>query len=267
MKLRIVPARAGFDWMRRGVRTFWRQPLALSGLFLLFMGLMSLLTLLPVLGAVLALTLLPAATLGLMAATQESEAGRFPMPWILLTGLRANRQGARGMASLGLMYALGFLGIMAASALCDGGDFARFYLLGQAISEEAAQSSGFVGAMWLSLALYLPLSMMFWHAPALVHWHGVQPIKSLFFSLVACWRNWRAQLVYALSWLLLSVLSLMGLVSVVHLFLDGSGQVLAQVSVPLMLMLMAMFFCSIFFSYQDSFVWTEPGQDGTPDAD
>jgi len=27
---------------------------------------------------------------------------------------------------------------------------------------------------------------MFWHAPALVHWHGVSPLKSLFFSLVAC---------------------------------------------------------------------------------
>ena len=37
MQLNIVPARTGMAWATQGVRTFWRQPLAMIGLFFLFM--------------------------------------------------------------------------------------------------------------------------------------------------------------------------------------------------------------------------------------
>ena len=72
MKLNILPARQGILWVKLGVKTFLRQPLALAGLFFIFMLLMSVLSMVPVLGNALALALLPAATLGLMAATQEA---------------------------------------------------------------------------------------------------------------------------------------------------------------------------------------------------
>ena len=39
MKLNIVTPRTGFVWVRLGIRTFWKQPLAMSGLFFLFMPL------------------------------------------------------------------------------------------------------------------------------------------------------------------------------------------------------------------------------------
>jgi hypothetical protein len=37
-----------------------------------------------------------------------------------------------------------------------------------------------------------PLLMAFWFAPLLTAWDGVSAGKSLFFSFVASWRNWRA---------------------------------------------------------------------------
>ena len=55
--------------------------------------------------------------------------------------------------------------------------------------------------MWVFVGLHLPLSLMFWHAPALVHWHGFSPLKGLFFSLLACLRNFWAFAVFALMWL------------------------------------------------------------------
>ena len=55
--------------------------------------------------------------------------------------------------------------------------------------------------MLVVLLLHTPLFLMFWHAPALVHWHGVSPVKSLFFSVVACLRNFGALLLYGLAWL------------------------------------------------------------------
>ena len=54
MKLNIVPPRTGWIWVRQGIRTFWKQPLAMSGLFFLFMAWVSLASMLPVVGNVLA---------------------------------------------------------------------------------------------------------------------------------------------------------------------------------------------------------------------
>jgi hypothetical protein len=34
--------------------------------------------------------------------------------------------------------------------------------------------------------------MAYWYAPVLAGWHGLSPAKALFFSFVACLRNWRA---------------------------------------------------------------------------
>ena len=67
MKLHPVSARTGLLWVREGIKTFWRQPLAMSGLFFLFMAVVSVISVLPLIGTALALALLPAATLGLMA--------------------------------------------------------------------------------------------------------------------------------------------------------------------------------------------------------
>ena len=100
MKLQIVPARRGIQWVKSGIRTFFRQPLALAGLFFMFLALMSVLSLVPVIGSALALTLLPGATLGLMAATREAADGKFPMPLILVTAFRAGRQQMRAMLTL-----------------------------------------------------------------------------------------------------------------------------------------------------------------------
>ena len=68
MKLQIVPASRGVQWAKLGMRTFLKQPLALVGLFFMFMAMISLLSMVPLLGNVGALILIPGATLGFMAA-------------------------------------------------------------------------------------------------------------------------------------------------------------------------------------------------------
>ena len=83
MKLNLVPPRQGLLWVRLGMKTFWRQPLAMAGLFFMYMASVTVLSLVPMLGIGLSLVLLPAATLGLMAATREAANGKFPMPTVL----------------------------------------------------------------------------------------------------------------------------------------------------------------------------------------
>jgi len=257
MKLKLVPARQGATWVKLGMQTFFKQPLALAGLFFMFLALMSVATMVPLIGLPLAMTLLPAITLGLMAATREATQGKFPMPLILLSGFRAGPVKLRAMLTLGAMYASGFLCAIGVSYLVDGGSFARMYLGGQAPTTEMMGSGQFQAAMWTFIGLHLPLSLLFWHAPALVVWQGLPALKAMFFSIVACVRNFWALTVFALLW--------MGvMVGVVTLLILGANLFnvpsLTNVMLfPGLLLVAAMFFTSLFFTYRDSFeAPTEP---------
>lgn len=255
MLLQTVPARQGLQWALQGMRTFWRQPLAMSGLFFLFMALISLVSMLPLAGGVLALVLMPAFTVGLMAASQVASEGRFPMPSTLWQALRSGPR-RLPMLQLGALYAAGFLLLMGASFLMDGGQFARVYLAGEPMRADVVQSSSFQSALWVTMLLYIPLSMLFWHAPALVLWQAVPPVKSLFFSWMACWRNKGAFVVYTLVWG--GVFAAAAVAAMVAASLLGNVQLTLSILMPLALLVAAMFFTSMLFTVKDCFSAAPP---------
>ncbi len=269
MKLHIVPARTGLDWVKSGIRVFWRQPLAMAALFFMTMAAMSLATLLPLVGPALALALLPASTLVMMVAAAEATQGRFPTPGVMLLALRTGRERLRDLVLLGALYAAGFLAVMGISALFDGGLFAQVYLGGEPMTREIAEDPRFQTAMWVSLVLYLPLSLLFWHAPGLVHWHGVPPVKSLFFSIVACVRNLGAFTVFGLGWLGVFVVGGVLISLAASLFaalgLLGAGAapgLIGSLMVGMALAMAAMFFSSVVFTFRDCFEPPEKPQPG-----
>jgi hypothetical protein len=258
MKLKLVPARTGATWVKLGMQTFFKQPLALAGLFFIFMAVMSVATMLPIVGLPLAMTLLPAATLGLMAATREATQGKFPMPLILFTAFRAGPAKVRAMLMLGAMYAGGFMLAMGGSYLVDGGGFARLYLGGSAPTAELMQAPGFQSAMWVFIGLHLPLSLMFWHAPALVFWHDLPPLKSMFFSIVACFRNFWAFTMFGFAWMGTIVVAILVVGTLGSLF--GNAALLGTLLFPALMLLASMFFTSLYFTYRDSFETEPPAQ-------
>jgi hypothetical protein len=259
MKLNVVPAKQGLVWVKLGIKTFWRQPLAFTGLFFLFMAWVSLLSMVPVLGAFMALLILPAATLGLMVGTEQATAGKFPMPTVLLIAFRAGQQRLKAMLVLGGLYALSFLAVMALTTLVDGGSFAKVYLANAPLTPEVVEAADFQMAIWLSTLLYIPMSMMFWHAPALVHWYGIPPVKSMFFSAVACWRNLGAFAVYLLAWAGVFV-ACAAIILTISSALGGS-ELTAAVLMPGALLMSAMFFTSVYFSVKDCFELPSPGSE------
>jgi hypothetical protein len=258
MKLNIVPARTGFQWVKLGMKTFFRQPLALTGLFFLYSATATLLSLLPVVGIVLALAIVPAATLGLMAATQEAEKGKFPMPTVLVSAFRAGRQRLQAMLVLGLIYAGACVAVMLIVPLVVGAPPNP----PPSDTAEAMLTPYFQQALLLGGLLYLPVSLMFWHAPALVHWYGISPVKSLFFSTVACLRNGKALLVYGLGWMLVifSATMLIALLAIA----TGNPQIAAAALMPIGLLVTAMFTTSLYFTFRDSFVATAPTELAAP---
>jgi hypothetical protein len=255
MKLQVVPARTGANWVKQGIKTFWRQPLALSGLFFLFTGLISLTSFLSFLGTVLGLMLLPIITLGLMAAAREAELGRFPMPRIMFVAFQQGASQTKIMIAMGGLYALLFGLVLAMSSVFDTGDFARMYLMGGTLSEEVLLNEHFQTAAVFCMLMYVPLSALFWHAPALVHWHNQPLVKSIFFSTMACWVNWRAFAVFGLTWLGIFLTTSL-LLSFLSVLMDD-GQLSMMLLLPAMMLLAAMFFASSYHSFRECFV-SEP---------
>lgn len=250
MKLNIVPARAGIQWVKLGVQTFLRQPLALTGLFFMyFMGL-SLLSVIPLVGLVVSLAVVPAATLGFMAATQQVNEGRFPLPTVLLVAFRAGQQRFRAMVVLGCFFAVAVLAINLLVSVA----IPIPPLPEKADSHAIMLTPEFQAQALLTLGLSTPVSLVFWHAPALVHWYGVSPVKSLFFSTVAVLKNMRAMTVYGLAWLGLMFAGalVLGLVQAVSVF------VASALLLPYALIMSTMFFASVYFTFRDSFVADTP---------
>jgi hypothetical protein len=91
----------------------------------------------------------------------------------------------------------------------------------------------------------------FWHAPALVHW-GAQPAaKSLFFSLMACWRNRGAFVVYALTWT--AVILVFAVAANLMFALLGQGHLMAMAAMPASLIFSTVFYASLYFTFADCF--------------
>ncbi len=253
MKLQLVRPKTGLEWVKLGIQTFWKQPMALSALFFLSMAAMSLVSMVPMVGTALALALLPTASLVMMVGAAEALRERTPTPALLLVAFRSGRERLRGLAVLGACYAVGFGLLMLISTWIDGGEFARVYLGLQPLTQELAQTPSFQSAMWVSMLLYLPLSLLFWHAPALIHWHGTPPLKAMFFSLVACLRNFWAFLAYWLGWAVASILAGALLALLTALLSTVVGAIAGILLVVTAMALAAMFFTSTVFTFRDCF--------------
>jgi hypothetical protein len=246
VKLNIVPARTGIQWVKRGVQTFFRQPLGLTGLVFMYGAVYALLAAIPLVGVVALAVLTPAATLGMFVAAERVSSGTFPMPSVFLAGFRSGPRCSRAMLVLGLMHVAVLAVLLGALAL---------FFPGPAI--EATEATATAPAkLQLSpvipilFVLQLPLLVLFAYAPALVYWHGVTPAKSLFFGAIAFWRNIRAFITYAATWfLLISVLLIL-----LFLVSGGNRVVMLQFLAPFMLVFLAMLFTSMYFSFRDNFV-------------
>lgn len=257
MRLLRVPAREGAAWVRRGFQVFFRQPIAFSGVFAVFLFVVFALTLVPLAGPVLLLALLPLASLGFMIATRNVLQGRSASPRAFADPLRASRAGRIAMLRLGIVYAVCSLAIIGLSDWIDGG---ALEALMQTLSDGNATADDVRGALahprlevgvLARFGLAALLSVPYWHAPALVHWAGQGVAQALFSSTLACWRNKGAFAVFGLVWF--AVVLVFALVANLVAALLGTPQFVALAAVPATLLLSTIFYASIWFSFADCF--------------
>src|SRR4051794_7023731 len=100
MKLQVVAAAQGREWVRNAFRVFFRKPLSFFMLFFMYMvGGQLLMWLWPV-GPVLLVLLLPLGSLVFMIATERSLQGRFAPPSVFIEPLRVDRKRLRAQLEL-----------------------------------------------------------------------------------------------------------------------------------------------------------------------
>ena len=98
--------------------------------------------------------------------------------------------------------------------------------------------------------------MLFWHAPALVYWHGTPPAKALFFSATAVLRNAGAYLAFGLGWM--GVFLLASFVLAMLTALPGLSAVVAALTMPVSVCLVAALAASIWPTFLGSFTPEPP---------
>ena len=269
MRLQTVPAGHGILWVRAGFRIFFQRPMAYTALFAAFMFAVFVLALLPWIGTLVLLALLPLVSLGFMIATRVATAGGAPTPSVFVDPLRADRARLTSMLQLGLIYAAATFAVMWLSDLVDGGSFEALMdalPAGQSAPDAMAArlaAPGLVSGLLLRFGLAGLLSVPFWHAPALVYWDRQGSAQALFSSTLACWRNRGAFAVYSLAWVALIVL--FGVVGSLLFALAGQAQLFAVAAVPLSLLFSTVFYASLYYTFADCFVASEPrlAPDGT----
>jgi hypothetical protein len=259
MQLIEVPAKTGYLWYRQGIWLFRRNPLAFLTLFFTYLFAMWIVSLVPLIGGVLPLAFIPGVAVGFMAACRDTVAGKPVFPTILVDGFRSyGGLAARRLIELGALYVAAIALVFAGSALADGGTLFRLMLGVSGVTPQTLSGTDVPLAALVALACYVPVSMLFWFAPVLAVWHDVSPVKAMFFSVVSCWHNRGAFIVYAALWFATAIAMSVGLSLLINA-LDASAYAFA-VLFPATITLTTMLYCSFYATYRGCFGTQEQTQ-------
>jgi hypothetical protein len=257
MQARIVGAVGGARWLADGWRLFRAAPLGWLAAVFGYWLLMTVVSILPVVGVVAAAILVPAFSVGFMALARAAGRGGSLELTLLFDGFRNE---PRTQILLGVVYLACLALVLSATTLVDDGALARWLVTGRRPAEDVLQSEAFLGALLTAAALYLPVMMAFWFAPPLAAWHGTGAAKALFFSFAASIMNWRAFLAYGVATAIATLL--VPFLALTLLTLASSGALRAPVATlvfPLLLVMLPTLFASFYASYRDVF-----GYDAAP---
>ena len=179
----------------------------------------------------------------------------------LVAGLRhPDRTQRRAQWLLCGAYALGSMAVIGLSDWVDGGlfeDLQRLIAQTGADGKPSPEVDAILAdprlaqGMLVRVGLAGLLSVPFWYAPALVHWGGQGAGQAMFTSTLALWRTRGALSVYMLGWLG-AMLAAAGLVMTLGL-LTGARSALGWLTMPVGLILSAVFYISLWFSFTDTF--------------
>jgi len=204
-------ASAGLLWIKEGWRLFKLAPIPWMGMTALVFMVIIGVNMIPLIGHYAIELLSPFMVAGYFSASRAAMAGE-PVTFIHLAA--GSRNGRDVLLRIGLAYLFGSLLIFALVNLVTGSDLRE--LLRQAQDPAALSPAEFnrlvaaaLPAMLLASILFAPLLMATWFSPGLALFDAFPAGRALWWSLWACWANWRPLLYYSL------ILGVLGTVALV----------------------------------------------------
>lgn len=254
-----IPPQAGWHWVKEGFVLFRKRPSELSTLFLSYMFLMFALGVIPLLGQILPLFLVPVFSIAFMQACADVEQGKRVYPKLLLIGFRS--PAFPGLLKLGSLYLLAAILAVGSSSLIDGGVFWSLMTGQGELDAKTLRDSNMALAMLFSAAVYTPAAMAFWYAAPLVAWQSMPVGKAVFFSFFAVQRAGKAFVVYALAWFAIGVL-FPAIFSTIAALLLNKGLVMVLILLPLSIVMTVIMYCSFYPTY--TYIFGKPGTAPAP---
>lgn len=240
----------GWIWIKQGFALFRKRPAEMSTLFLSYMFLMLGIGIIPVLGQILPLILVPVFSMGFMQACVHLEQDKRIYPSLLLTGFRT--PAFHRLMLLGVLYLLSAVLAVAASSVLDGGVFWGAMSGQIALDGKTMRESNMSMSMLLSAVIYAPAAMALWYAAPLVMWQNMSVGKAVFYSFFAVRRAGRAFLLYALIWIVIGVL-LPAIISAVIAMIVNVAAVTLMILLPLSIVMTVIMYCSFYPTYTHVF--------------
>lgn len=228
-----VPVGNGVAWIGRGWTLFRMAPGTWIGISVVLMIIVVALSAVPILNLLSSLVM-PIFAGGMMLGCKALEDGDALEFSHLFAGFRVN---TGNLVLVGVLYLVGAVvifgtvGVMSAlllggAAAMGGGDAEPF---------GAMMAVPFMLMVLVAMALFLPLIMAFWFAPALVVLHDVPAFPAMRMSFFACLKNFLPFLLYGI------VLTVLAVIATLPLLLGW-------------LVLSPVMWASMYASYRDMFV-------------
>lgn len=245
-----LPAATGLQWIKKGFALFRKQPAEVLMLFLAYMFMMLAIGIIPYLGQVLPLILIPVFSLAFLQACASIEHDKRVTPRLLLTGFRS--PALINLLILGALYLLAATAAVGASSLIDGGVFWNVIVGQTELDPKTVENSDMASGMLFAALLYIPVSMAFWYAAPLVAWHKMGVFKAIFYSFFAVFRTGKPFIVFALGWGIIGVV-LPTIISLFAVILLGNSAVVMMILLPLSVVLTIIMYCSFYPAYTEVF--------------
>ena len=233
-----VPAGNGTQWIGDGFRLFGKAPGIWIVNIIILLVLSFVLAVIPVIGGIAQNLLTPVIMGGLMIGCRSLEAGN---------GLQVEHLFAGFKEKTGQLVLIGVFMFVATVVIVIILFVLAFVVFGAGLMQAIGEGRGF--SQWLiaqglpmllllillATALFIPLAMAYWFAPALVVFHNMEAMPAMKASFLGCLKNFLPFLLYGIVMLVLAI------VAAIPLFLG-------------LLVLVPVGYATIYTSYKDIYL-------------
>ena len=208
---RRVDSGRGAAWIGASWRLFKDAPGSWVACFLIFVVLMFLLAIIPILGNIVGALISPFLIAGMMVGCRELERNEELTVSHLFSGFSKNSGPLLVLGLLEFGLSLVVMLIAALVIFLSVGAMFLGVLAGQTPDPGATLDPGFwIGALTMILivvALFIPVTMAVWFAPALVVLDNVEPWTAIKWSFFACLKNIWPFTIYGLVMFVLAIVA------------------------------------------------------------